>query len=106
MDESREKLLQLNFDKWWHEIGSGITPVAWEDHEQFGKRIAFEAFKSRQQLDDQSAVKLNVWKSETDYDIDLWFDGLSIVTVVGLFEKLKLSLLNRLNDENKTGLKE
>ena len=104
MDESREKLLQLNFDKWWHEIGSGIIPKSTEDLEEFSKKVAFAAFKSRQQLNDESVVKLNVWKTETDYDIDLWFDGLSIVTVVGLFEKLKLSLLNRLNDENKTGL--
>lgn len=32
------------FDKWWHDVGSGIRPIKDEDHEEFAHRIARFAF--------------------------------------------------------------
>ena len=34
----------MDFETWWHEIGSGILPLPGSDMEEHGKRVAGEAW--------------------------------------------------------------
>jgi hypothetical protein len=34
-----------DFDKWWHETGSGISPLSFHDHEEHAERVARAAWE-------------------------------------------------------------
>jgi hypothetical protein len=44
------------FDKWWHEIGSGIPPMQEEDYEKFAERIARASWNYSQSMNQESAA--------------------------------------------------
>lgn len=40
MDNEQE----LEFQKWWNEVGSGIYPLRHEDQEEHAMRVAYSAY--------------------------------------------------------------
>jgi len=40
MNEDQE----IEFNNWWHEVGSGITPLPHQDKEDHAKRVAFMSY--------------------------------------------------------------
>ena len=38
---------EIEFNEWWHAVGSGIAPLPDEDQEEFARRVAFRSYCAR-----------------------------------------------------------
>lgn len=50
-----------DFEKWWHNEGSGMRPADNEDMEEFAKRITSIAWSNGKYLAEESCIKVAMY---------------------------------------------
>ena len=55
----------IDFEKWWHETGSGIVAMPNHDHEEHAERVAQRAWDAASDPIDQRLID-ELWQRRTD----------------------------------------